>query len=119
MTTPAWYKIGLVTDIPKRGARCLNTPLGRVAVFRTADDRVFAMEDRCPHKGGPLSQGIVHDRSVTCPLHNAVISLESGEMKGPDEGTVKTFAIRIDAQSQTIEISFDAVAAEPFVEAAE
>ena len=119
MNPPSWHRIGVVTDNPRRGARCLTTPLGRVAVFRTADDRIFAMEDRCPHKNGPLSQGIVHDRAVACPLHNAVISLESGVMKGPDEGRVKTYAIRIDAQDQSIAISFDAVAAEPLVKAAE
>ncbi len=62
-----WVAIGRLDDIPRRGARCVNSPLGRIAVFRTMDDRVFATEDRCPHKGGPLSQGIVHGGSVTCP----------------------------------------------------
>ena len=57
-----------------QGARLVKTPRGCVAVFRTAEDEVFALDDRCPHKGGPLSQGIVHGRSVTCPLHNWVIS---------------------------------------------
>ena len=63
-----------------------NTPQGKIAVFRTADDQVFAIEDRCPHKGGPLSQGIVHGAAVTCPLHNWVISLETGKALGADEG---------------------------------
>ena len=81
-----WSKIGSINDIPRRGARCVATPRGRIAVFRTADDQVFAIEDRCPHKGGPLSQGIVHGTSVTCPLHNWVISLETGKALGADEG---------------------------------
>ena len=99
-----WHRIGLVTDIPRRGARCVNSPVGRIAVFRTAEDRIFATEDRCPHKGGPLSEGIVHDSSVTCPLHNAVISLKSGEMRGPDEGRVRVFATRVDPLTEVIEL---------------
>ncbi|TFF17952.1 nitrite reductase small subunit NirD [Jiella endophytica] len=114
----AWHEIGLVTDIPRRGARCVATPFGRIAVFRTAEDHVFATEDRCPHKGGPLSQGIVHDSSVTCPLHNAVISLESGEMRGPDEGRVRVFKTRVDPLTRVIELSLAAEAA-GIVEAAE
>ena len=91
-----WHRIGAVTDIPRRGARCVLTPFGRVAVFRTANDGIFATEDRCPHKGGPLSQGIVHDASVTCPLHNTVISLATGEVAGPDDGRVATIEVRVD-----------------------
>jgi nitrite reductase (NADH) small subunit len=90
-----WLDIGSITDIPRRGARCVTTPQGRIAVFRTADDRVFAIEDRCPHKGGPLSQGIVHGASVTCPLHNWVISLETGEAQGADEGAVRTIPVQV------------------------
>ena len=104
---PRFVPIGHLDDIPRRGARCVFTPLGRVAVFRTAGDRVFATEDRCPHKGGPLSQGIVHDGSVTCPLHNQVIDLESGRMVGPDVGQVRIFATRVDPASGRIEIGID------------
>jgi nitrite reductase (NADH) small subunit len=91
-----WVKIGALDDIPPRGARCVATPRGRVAVFRTEDDRVFATEDRCPHKGGPLSQGLVHGSSVTCPLHNWVISLETGKAQGADEGEVRTVPVKIE-----------------------
>jgi nitrite reductase (NADH) small subunit len=92
----AWIKIGTIADIPRRGARCVSTPRGRIAVFRTAEDQVFAIEDRCPHKGGPLSQGIVHGASVTCPLHNWVISLETGKALGADEGAVRTVPVKVD-----------------------
>ena len=86
-----WIDIGAVDDIPLRGARVRRRRRdGRIAVFRTGDDEVFALDDRCPHKGGPLSQGIVHGRAVTCPLHNWVISLETGEALGADEGCVRT-----------------------------
>ena len=89
-----WIAIGQISDIPQRGARCIKTPHGKVAVFRTGDDRVFAIDDHCPHKGGPLSQGIVHGTSVTCPLHNWVISLETGKAQGADEGAVRTIPLK-------------------------
>ena len=94
-----WIAIGHIDDIPLRGARCVKTPDGKIAVFRTAENEVFAIEDQCPHKGGPLSQGIVHGKAVTCPLHNFVISLESGRAMGADEGEVRTVPVRnIDGQ---------------------
>ena len=92
----SWIDIGALEDIPLRGARVVKTRLGCIAVFRTSDEEVFATSDRCPHKGGPLSEGIVHGKSVTCPLHNWVFSLESGQALGADEGMVDTFAIRIE-----------------------
>lgn len=91
-----WFDIGSIDDIPQRGARCVVTPQGKIGVFRTADDRIFALRDHCPHKGGPLSQGIVHGAAVTCPLHNWVISLETGKAQGADEGAVDTIPVRIE-----------------------
>lgn len=91
----AWVEIGHIEDIPKQGARCISVGSMTIAVFRTADDRVFALEDKCPHKNGPLSQGIVHDGCVTCPLHNWVISLETGLAQGADEGEVRSFALKV------------------------
>lgn len=91
-----WYEIGSLDDIPRRGARCVTSPEGRIAVFRTIDDRVFATEDRCPHKGGPLSQGIVHGNAVTCPLHGMVLSLESGMALGADEGRIRTIPVKVE-----------------------
>ncbi|MFD0986281.1 nitrite reductase small subunit NirD [Methyloligella solikamskensis] len=100
-----WIEIGNLNDIPRRGARCVATPVGKIAVFRTGDDRVFAMEDHCPHKGGPLSQGIVHGAAVTCPLHNWVISLENGQAIGADEGSVQTIPVK--CEGETLFISLD------------
>ena len=91
----SWLEIGALEDIPVRGARLIKTKLGCVAVFRTGEDQVFAVDDRCPHKGGPLSEGIVHGTSVTCPLHNWVFSLETGLSEGPDEGRIGTYPLRI------------------------
>jgi nitrite reductase (NADH) small subunit len=81
-----WVDIGALGDIPMQGARRVEHPAGRIAVFRTADDQIFALRDACPHKKGPLSEGIVHGHAVTCPLHNWVIDLATGEAMGPDEG---------------------------------
>lgn len=92
-----WTDIGALTDIPERGARVVKTHMGCVAVFRTVDDEVFAIDDACPHKGGPLSEGIVHGRSVTCPLHNMVLCLDTGQAQGADEGAVNTYPIRVEA----------------------
>jgi len=94
-----WVVIGSISDIPRRGARCVVTASGKIAVFRTAEDRIFAIEDRCPHKGGPLSQGIVHGASVTCPLHNWVISLETGKVQGADHGCVHTIPIKVEGET--------------------
>jgi nitrite reductase (NADH) small subunit len=99
-----WIEIGKVSDIPRRGARCVETPEGRVAVFRTAEDRIFAIDDRCPHRGGPLSQGIVHGAAVTCPLHNWAISLETGKALGADEGAVRTIDVRTEGDRLFIAI---------------
>ncbi len=90
-----WVEVGTVEEIPKLGSRVLQTPDGDVAIFRTADDAIFALRDKCPHKDGPLSQGIVHGHNVTCPLHNWKISLESGEAQGPDEGCTGSYAVKV------------------------
>lgn len=102
-----WVAIGSINDIPVRGARCVDTPQGRIGVFRTAEGQVFAIEDHCPHKGGPLSQGIVHGASVTCPLHNWVISLETGRALGADVGAVRTIPVR--TEGDQLFIALDAV----------
>ena len=91
-----WIEIGTIDAIPRRGARCVNTPSGKIAVFRTAENQVFAIDNRCPHKGGPLAEGIVHGTSVTCPLHNWVFDLQTGEAQGADEGSVRTYPVRVE-----------------------
>lgn len=93
----SWIDIGALEDVPPRGARIVRTAAGCVALFRTAGDEVFATADRCPHKSGPLSEGIVHGRQVTCPLHNWVFSLETGQAQGADTGAVATYPVRLEA----------------------
>lgn len=91
----AYISVGRVSDIPVLGARCVKTPVGTIGIFRTEGDAIYAIDNRCPHKGGPLSEGIVHGTSVTCPLHNAVISLATGAVEGPDGGAVATIPVEV------------------------
>lgn len=91
-----WKAICRVDDIPVLGARRVARSEGiDVAVFRNAENQVFALLDRCPHKGGPLSQGIVFGTSVACPLHNWAIGLDDGCAKAPDEGCTPRFAVKV------------------------
>jgi nitrite reductase (NADH) small subunit len=108
-----WIQVGHIDEIPRLGARVVKTGQVDIAVFRNAEDEIFALLDRCPHKGGPLSQGIVFDRRVTCPLHNWVISLESGEATGPDSGCTNHYPVRI--EENMIYVSLDKPESQPVV----
>jgi nitrite reductase (NADH) small subunit len=98
MSDRLWYAVGVISDLPRLGSRVVVTPRGDIAVFRTADDRIFALHDSCPHKHGKLSQGIMHGAHVTCPLHNWVIGLADGQAQEPDEGCTRTVPVRLDGE---------------------
>ena len=92
-----WKQICRVEDIPVLGARRVARDRGLdVAVFRNDANEVFALLDRCPHKGGPLSQGIVFGERVACPLHNWNIELPTGCAVTPDEGCTQKFSVKIE-----------------------
>lgn len=91
-----WIEVGKVEDIPRLGARVVQTADGDIGVFRTAEDELFALYDHCPHKGGPLSQGIVHGKRVTCPLHNWVLELADGQAVAPDEGCAASYSVKVE-----------------------
>lgn len=93
-----WLEVGVLSDIPRQGARVVKTTNGDIAVFRTAEDKVFALRDKCPHKGGPLSQGIVHGNKVACPLHDWRIQLDTGIAVEPDEGCAASFPVRVEGE---------------------
>ncbi len=103
--SPKWVDIGALADVPVQGARIVRAPGGCIAVFRTSTDQVHAIDDACPHKAGPLSQGIVHGTSVTCPLHNWVIDLATGEAQGADEGRVQTYPLKVEAGRILLDVS--------------
>ncbi len=90
-----WITVGRLADIPPLGARTVRTKDGDIAVFRTADDAVFALADRCPHLGGPLSQGIVADGGVYCPLHDWCIELATGRAREPDESRTGPYPVQV------------------------
>lgn len=92
----SWIDICALDDVPLRGARRIKTAAGCVAVFRTGDEELFAASDTCPHRGGPLSEGIVHGQSVTCPLHNWVFDLNTGQAQG-EAGRIATYRLRVEA----------------------
>jgi nitrite reductase (NADH) small subunit len=102
-----WLHVGHIEDIPRRGARVIAAPDGDIALFRTADDEIFALRDRCPHKGGPLSQGIVHGRRVACPLHDWKIHLDSGLAVAPDEGCAARFPVRVEGSAIYLSLQAD------------
>ena len=91
-----WIEVVALEDIPRLGSRVIDAGDMKVAVFRTSEDQVFAIRNECPHKGGPLSEGIVHGTSVTCPLHNWKIDLASGEALGPDDGCTNVFPVKLE-----------------------
>jgi nitrite reductase (NADH) small subunit len=96
-TAERWIAVCRVEDIPVLGARRVARAQGDdVAIFRNAEDKVFALLDRCPHRGGPLSQGIVFGESVACPLHNWTVGLDDGCARAPDAGCVRRFAVSVD-----------------------
>jgi nitrite reductase (NADH) small subunit len=93
--TNTWIRVCRLEDILPLGARIIPAARGDIAVFRCRDDSVFAVRNRCPHKQGPLSEGIVHGRSVTCPLHGWVIDLETGQAAAPDIGCTPKLPVRV------------------------
>jgi len=91
-----WIEVCHINDIPPSQARTVKAGEQMIAVFRLTDDRVKAVENRCPHKNGPLAEGIISGDDILCPLHNWRISLDSGEAAAPDEGCVKTYPVKLE-----------------------
>jgi nitrite reductase (NADH) small subunit len=107
----SWIDVGPLVGLPARGARVVRVGAVNIAVFRTGAGAVFALRDSCPHRGGPLSQGIVHGERVTCPLHDWVIDLKSGSAVGADVGCTRTFATRVEGGRVSIDVP-DSIACE-------
>lgn len=96
ITDAEWKLLCRIDDIPPLGSRVVKSPAGKLAVFRAADDEIFAVHDRCPHRGGPLSQGLVAGKTVTCPMHSWKIDLQTGEAVAPDKGCTKSFRVKVE-----------------------
>jgi len=93
---PTYTLVCHIDDIPARGARRIYTSAFEVALFRTSDNRIFALKNECPHKHAALSEGIVHGHSVACPLHNWVIDLKTGTARGANEGCTPALETKTD-----------------------
>jgi nitrite reductase (NADH) small subunit len=91
-----WIEIGNLEDIPRMGSRVVDSGGKEIAIFRTADDSIFALRNKCPHKNGPLSDGIIHGNKVACPLHNWNIDLASGEAVAPDKGCTRNYEVKVE-----------------------
>ena len=102
-----WTDLGADVEVARQGARRVETAMGAIAVFRTVADEYYAVFDKCPHKGGPLSEGIVHGRAIACPLHNWSISLESGEVLGADAGKGCTPTVPVKIEDGRILLGFN------------
>lgn len=100
----SWIDAGEAADVPARGARVLRVEGRDIAIFRTSAGELYALKDECPHRGGPLSQGIVHGDCVTCPLHDWVINLSTGQATGADEGATLTYPVRVEAGRVLIDV---------------
>ena len=96
VTTDEWVKVAETADVPPLAARVVRVKGGEIALFHAGDGNFYAIDNACPHKGGPLSEGIVHDCRVTCPLHNWVLDLRTGEAQAPDEGKIATHAVKVE-----------------------
>ena len=112
MTT--WIDVCAVDDIPVLGARVVRSATHPdIALFRTGEDKVFALLDRCPHKGGPLSQGIVFGERVACPLHNWSIGLADGSAAAPDVGCARAYRVRVEGGRVFLFVERSALSVEP------
>lgn len=92
-----WLKVCALEDIPVLGARVVRRDEGDIAVFRNSENEVFALRDKCPHKGGPLSQGIIFGKRVACPLHNWAINLDDGSVVEPDQGCTRSYPCKVES----------------------
>lgn len=100
-----WIEVVELSQIPVLGSRVVKTRTMDIAVFRGTDDQVYALRDACPHKNGPLSQGIMHGTTVTCPLHNWKIDLTTGQALAPDEGCANVLPVKVDGGKVLLQLS--------------
>lgn len=103
-----WIEIGHIDEIPRLGSRVVKSGNDKIAIFRNSDDEIFALGDKCPHKGGPLSEGMISGRTVTCPLHNWKLQLDTGQAVAPDEGCTNTYPIKVEDGQIYLQLAADA-----------
>ena len=107
-----WVRVTLAGTVPLREGRAVTLAGREIAIFNLGD-RFLATDNRCPHKGGPLCDGIVTGASVVCPLHTWKISLETGgvERSGANAGAgmaIATYPVRIEDGVIALELPVEA-----------
>lgn len=100
-----WHSVCQLEEIPRFGGRTVRAGPTEIAVFRLGDDRIRAVENRCPHKQGPLAEGIISGDTVICPLHARKINLESGAVLPPDSGCVKTYPVKVENNTVFLQLN--------------
>lgn len=92
-------KIGHISEIESMRSRVITIEDTEIALFKLSTGEIKAIENKCPHKGGKLSEGILCDHHVFCPLHDWKINLNDGLVQKPDEGCVVSFRVEADSES--------------------
>ena len=105
-----WIRIVRVSEIPLREGRAVKVGNREIAIFNLGD-RFLAVENRCPHKSGPLADGIVSGTNVVCPLHAWKFSLETGAGVSAPSATscVETFPTRVEGDIVSVKVTSDAI----------
>ena len=106
-----WARMARCEDIPLREGRCLRAGDGEIAIFNLGD-RFLAVSNRCPHKGGPLSEGIVSGDAVVCPLHSWKVNLETGDVERPADtlACAESFPVRVEGGVISVELPIKSTA---------
>jgi nitrite reductase (NADH) small subunit len=101
------YKLGLLTQIPAGEGRTFKLGENEIAVFRTRNDEIFATQSKCPHKGGPLADGLVGNKHLICPLHELRFDLTTGHAVGSD-ACISVYSVSRDTTDElTVELPGD------------
>lgn len=100
-----------VTDVPAGEGRAVTVLDRRIAIFH-AESGWYALDDRCPHRGGPLSDGVLAERSVICPLHERRFDLVEGRALGPGCG-VTAHRVIVAAEDVFVELADASADEEP------
>lgn len=91
-----WVKLVATKEIPSMGSRKVIVGETEIAIFKTRDGSIFAINNVCPHKQGKLTEGLVHEHVVTCPLHNWDVDLATGQALGNDSGCTNVYETKIE-----------------------
>jgi nitrite reductase (NADH) small subunit len=94
--------VGHISEFPERRGRVFRIGELELALFKMSGGEVKAIKNSCPHKNGKLSEGIVCDHHVYCPLHDWKIDLHDGLVQAPDEGCVDTYPVTVDSNGNVI-----------------